>query len=167
MQSSADGDVVLAKLDDGEDLFASIDALAAEHRIVNGMVMWGIGMLRDFEIGYYTGTAYERETYADPMEVLALHGSYAAKADPRMHMHVAAAGRDHGVVGGHLFRGTVAVLNELCLRRLPRTKLSRVHNPLSGLKELTIARGEGPRPSVAAAGPPARGAKGSRRRTRG
>ena len=138
MQSSADGDVVIAKLDDGDDLFASIDALAAEHRVANGIVLWAIGMLRDFEIGYYTGNAYERETYADPMELLALHGSYAAKADPRMHVHAAAAGRDHRVVGGHLFRGTVAVLNELCLRRLRDTELARVLNPRSGLKELVI-----------------------------
>src|SRR3990170_1815925 len=138
MQSSADGDVVIAKLDDGDDLFASIDALAAEHRVANGIVLWAIGMLRDFEIGYYTGNAYERETYADPMELLALHGSYAAKADPRMHVHAAAAGRDHRVVGGHLFRATVAVLNEICLRRLRAAKLTRVLNPRSGLKELAI-----------------------------
>jgi predicted DNA-binding protein with PD1-like motif len=136
MQSSADGSVVIAKLDDGDDLFASLDKLAAEHRIENGMVIWGIGMLRDFEIGFFNGKAYERETYAVPMELLALHGSYAA--NPRIHVHVAAAGADHRVVGGHLFRATVAVLNELCLRRLERSELSRVHNPRFGLKELQI-----------------------------
>jgi len=150
MQSSDDGDVVIAKLDDGDDLLHSIDALAAEHRIPNGVVLWGIGMLRDFELGYFNGKEYERATYAEPMELLALHGSYAAKADPRTHVHVAAAGRDHRVVGGHLFRATVAVLNELCLRRLSRTELARVHNPRSGLKELTIARGDGPRPPAGA-----------------
>ena len=138
MESSADGDVVIAKLDDGDDLFASLDALAAKHRIPNGMVMWGIGMLGPFEIGYFNGKEYDRTTYAEPMELLALHGSYAAKADPRIHVHVAAAGKDHRVVGGHLFRATVAVLNELCIRKLGRSELSRVHNPRSGLKELRI-----------------------------
>jgi len=142
MQSSDDGDVVIAKLDDGDDLFASIDALAAEHRIDNGMVMWGIGMLRDFEIGYFNGKEYERATYAEPMELLALHGSYAKMADPRIHVHVGAAGRDHRMVGGHLFRGTVAVTNELCLMRLRGTALSRVHNPRFGFKELRIAPGD-------------------------
>jgi len=138
MQSSADGDVVIAKLEDGDDLLRSLDALAAKHRIASGMVMWGIGMLRDFEIGYFNGKEYERATYAEPMELLALHGSYAAKADPRAHVHTAAAGRDHRVVGGHLFRATVAVLNEICVQRLRAAKLTRVLNPRSGLRELAI-----------------------------
>lgn len=138
MQSSDDRDAVIAKFEDGDDLFASIEALATHHGIVNGMVMWGIGMVRDFEIGYFNGREYERATYEEPMELLALHGSLAAESDPSLHVHVAAAGRDHRVVGGHLFRATVAVLNELCLRRLAQTKLSRFLNPRSGLKELQI-----------------------------
>jgi hypothetical protein len=138
MESSADGDDVIAKLEDGDDLVHSIEALAAKHRLANGMVMWGIGMIRDFEVGYFSGKEYERATYAEPMELLALHGSFAAKADPRLHVHVAAAGRDHRVVGGHLFRATVAVLNEVCLRRLGAARLDRVLSPRSGLKELTV-----------------------------
>jgi predicted DNA-binding protein with PD1-like motif len=143
MESSADGDAVIAKLEDGDDLVRSIGALATKHRIANGMVMWGIGMLRDFEIGYFNGKEYERTTYAEPMELLALHGSYAVKADPRLHVHVAAAGRDHHVVGGHLFRATVAVLNEICMRRLRAAKLTRVLNPRSGLKELVVGAPDG------------------------
>ena len=129
---------MIAKLDDGDDLFVRLDELAAAHGIENGMVMWGIGMLRNFELGYYNGTAYEKKTYSDAMELLGLHGSYAAKADPRLHVHVALAARDHRVVGGHLFHARVAVLNEVCLWRLGRTKLGRVLNPKSGLKELTV-----------------------------
>ena len=138
MQSSADSDVVIAKLDDGDDLFARLVELAAQHGIENGMVMWGIGMLRDFELGYFNGTAYERKTYSDAMELLALHGSYAGNADPKLHVHVALAARDHRVVGGHLFRARVATLNEVCMWRLGATTLDRVLNPKSGLKELTI-----------------------------
>jgi len=138
MQSSAEGDLFLAKLDDGDDLFARIVELGTKHGIQNGLVMWAIGMLRDFEIGYFNGKEYERRTFDRPMELLSLHGTYASKADPRLHVHVVAAGRDHAAVGGHLFRGTVAVMNEVCLRRLTKTWLDRVPNPKSGLKELTI-----------------------------
>lgn len=140
MESSLDDGFVIAKLDDGDDLLAKIEALAADHGIENGMVMWGIGMVRDFEIGYFNGTEYERSESSGPMELLALHGSYGANTDPRLHVHVAAAGRDHRVIGGHLFRATVAVLNELSLRRLAHTDLSRVLNPRSGLKELRVER---------------------------
>jgi len=138
MQSSADGDVIIAKLDDGDDLFARIEELTTRHRIRNAMVMWGIGMLREFEVGYFNGKEYERETYHAPMELLALHGTFAANADPKIHVHVTAAGADHRVVGGHLFHAAVAVLNELCLRRLSATELGRELNPKSGLKELTV-----------------------------
>ena len=138
MQSSAEDGLVVAKLDDGDDLLQRIDELAAEHGIENGLVMWAIGMVRACEVGYFNGREYARTTFPEPMELLSLHGTYAAKADPKIHVHVAAAGRDHRVLGGHLFRATVNVLNELCLRRLDRTTMDRVRNPRSGLKELTL-----------------------------
>ena len=129
---------MIAKLDDGDDLFARIEGLAARNDIRNGLVLWGIGMIRDFEVGYFNGKEYEKATYREPMELLALHGTFAGEAEPKLHVHVAAAGRDHRVVGGHLFRATVAVLNELCLRRLIATTLGRELNPKSGLRELTV-----------------------------
>jgi len=138
MHSSVEGELVIAKLDDGEDLLASIEELAAKHRIENAMVMWAIGMVRDLEIGYFTGKAYERAKYAEPLELLSLHGTYAGKADPKIHVHVSAAGRDHRTIGGHVFRATVSTLNELCLWRLWRTRMDRVLHPRSGLKELTL-----------------------------
>jgi len=138
MQSSIEGELIVAKLDDGDDLLRRIDELAARWDVKHGLVMWAIGMLRDFEVGYFNGKEYERETYAEPMELLALHGTFAGESDPRAHLHVAAAGRDHRVVGGHLFRASVAVLNELCMRRLSHVELGRTLNPKSGLKELTV-----------------------------
>lgn len=138
MQSSLEDGVVIARLDDGDDLFARIDELGSKHEIESGMVMWGIGMLRDFELGYFNGTAYEKKTFSDAAELLALHGSYAAKADPRLHIHMAAASRDHRVVGGHLFRARVSVVNELCLQRFDKTRLSRAPHPRLPLKVLTI-----------------------------
>ncbi len=138
MHSSAEGELVIAKLDDGEDLFKSIEALAATHHMENAMVMWAIGMVRDLEVGYYNGKEYERATHKEPLELLSLHGTFAGKADPRIHVHVTAAKRDHAVVGGHVFRATVSTLNELCLWRLWKTKMDRVLNPKSGLKELVL-----------------------------
>lgn len=138
MQSSADDGLVLAKLEDGDDLIPRIEELAARHGIESGMVLWAIGMVRNVELGYFNGKEYERTVHAEPMELLALHGTFAASADPKLHVHIAAAGRDNRAVGGHLFRATVNVLNELCLRRLDRTELGRARNPRTGLRELTV-----------------------------
>ncbi|TLZ51437.1 MAG: DUF296 domain-containing protein [Methanobacteriota archaeon] len=138
MHSSVEGELVIAKLDDGEDLLKSIDELAVKHRLENAMVMWAIGMLRDLEIGHFNGKAYEKATYAEPLELVSLHGTYAGKADPKLHIHAAAASRDHRIVGGHVFHATVSTLNEVCLWKLWRTKMDRVLHPRSGLKELTL-----------------------------
>lgn len=147
MRTSTEGDVVLAKLDDGEDLFPAILEIAARHGFTSGMVLWGIGMLRDAELGYFTGASYERETFREPQELLALHGSIADDAEIPLHLHVALAGRDHRVVGGHLFRATVAVLNEIAVRPFREIRLARALSPRSGLRELVLesARRGGPR----------------------
>lgn len=138
MHSSGEGELVIAKLDDGEDLFRSLESLAAHHHIENAMVMWAIGMLRDTEVGYFNGKEYEKATYAEPLELLSLHGTFAAKAEPKIHVHASGARRDRTVVGGHVFRATVSTLNELCLWKLWRTKLDRVVHPKSGLKQLVL-----------------------------
>ncbi len=154
MRTSIEGELVLAKLDDGEDLFPSILGIAERHGITSGMVLWGIGMLRDVELGYFNGATYERATYDEPQELLALHGSIAADPEVPLHLHVALAGRDHGVVGGHLFRARVAVLNEIAIRSFRTIRLGRALNPRSGLRELALE-------------PPETAPKGRRRATRG
>lgn len=153
MRTSIEGEIVLAKLEDGEDLFPSLLALAEETGIASGMVLWGIGMLRDVELGYFNGKSYERATYAEPRELLALHGSIAQDAENPLHLHVGLAGRDHVAVGGHLFRARVAVLNEVAVRRLSAIRLGRALNPASGLRELVLE-------------PPARAPRGTRRGTK-
>ena len=141
MRSAADGALVIAKLEDAEDLLASLNLIVKQHRIDSGTVLWGIGMLREFEVGYFDGKGYHRKTFGPPHELLALHGSIAARGDPPFHLHVAAGNEAHAVVGGHLFKATVSTLNEICLARFDSVRLGRVLNPASGLKELAIERG--------------------------
>ena len=141
MKSAGERGLVMAKLEDGEDLFASLSTVVKEHGIGSGAVLWGIGMVRDFEVGYYDGKAYRRRAFAEPHELLALHGSLTPSADPPLHLHVAAGGPTHAVVGGHLFRATVNVLSELCLAPFESIRLGRALSPRSGLRELTVDDG--------------------------
>jgi len=141
VKSAADANLIMAKLEDGEDLLASLQRVVKEHRIDSGTVLWGIGMLRDFEVGYFDGKAYHRKTFGAPHELLALHGSIAARADPVFHLHVAGGNESHGVVGGHLFKATVNVLSEVCIARFERVRLGRELNPRSGLRELVVEPG--------------------------
>ncbi len=138
MQSANEGNVVMAKFSDGEDVFGSLEAVARAHRIDSGAVLWGIGMIQEFEIGFFGPHGYEKKAYRDRHELLALHGSIAMRADPKFHLHVAVAGADHAVVGGHLFRARACVVNEICLERFEKIRLDRKTNPKTTLNELDI-----------------------------
>lgn len=137
-QSAIEGNRVIAKFSDGEDVFESLEGVALAHRIDSGAVLWGIGMLQDFEIGFFGPGGYEKKAYRDRHELIALHGSIAMRAEPKFHLHVAAAGPDHGVIGGHLFRAKACVVNEICIERLDRIRLNRRRNPKTTLNELEI-----------------------------
>jgi len=140
MQSEEEDGLVLAKLDDGEDLFPALKAVAEKHRIESGTVLWGIGMVREFEVGYFEGKEYLRKSFFRPSELLALHGSLSLGSDPPLHLHLAVSHSDFSVVGGHLFKATVNVLNEICLKRLDKVRFTRVGNPATGLKELCVLK---------------------------
>lgn len=134
--------MIMAKLSDGEDVFEGLEAIARAERVESGAVLWAIGMIQDFEIGFFGVNGYEKKVYAGRHELLAFHGSIALRSDPKFHIHVAAAGADHGVVGGHLFRAKACVVNEICIERFDTIRLSRRRNPKTTLNELEI---EGPR----------------------
>lgn len=138
METAAEGSHVLVKLSDGEDLVASLEEAARRHDIDSGAVLWGIGMIQAFEIGFFTKDGYVRHAFEDRHELLALHGSIAMRADPRLHLHVAAGRPDHGVIGGHLFRAKASVVNEILVNRFRDIRLTREFNPATGLRELVL-----------------------------
>jgi len=138
METKQEGNSVVVKLSDGDDLVPSLEAAAQKHRIDSGSVVWGIGMLQDFEIAYLGPKGYEKTAFTDRHELLALHGSIAMQADPKLHLHVTLGRRDHAVIGGHLFRAEVAVVNEIQLARFDTIHFNRRLNEKTGLRELAL-----------------------------
>lgn len=138
MESAEDGPFVLVKLADGEDVFSSLAAATQAHRIESGAILWGIGMLQDFEIGFFAPEGYRKHTFAGRHELLAFHGSVAMRGEPRFHIHVAVGRPDHTVIGGHLFGGKVCMVNEVLLTRFTMIRLGRRLNETTTLRELTI-----------------------------
>lgn len=138
MQSAVEGNLVMVKLSDGEEVFASLDEVCRARGIESGAIHWGIGMLQDFEIGFFAPNGYERKAFRERHELIAFHGSIAMRSDPKFHIHVAVAGGDHAVVGGHLFRAKACVVNEICLEKFGTVRLSRRLNPKTTLNELYV-----------------------------
>jgi len=138
METKQEGNSVVVKLSDGEDFVPSLEAASQKHRIESGSVVWGIGMLQDFEIGFFGPNGYEKTPFAERHELLALHGSIAMRADPKLHLHVTLGRRDHSAIGGHLFRAKTAVVNEIQLARFDTIHFNRRLNEKTGLRELVF-----------------------------
>lgn len=136
LESRREHNVVFAKLADGEDLFPTLETIANEHGIESGAVLWGIGMVQDFEIGFFGSNGYERKSIAERHELLGLHGSLSMRADPKIHLHVTVGRPDHGTMGGHLFRAKAAVVNEIHIVRFDEIHFNRRFNEKTGLREL-------------------------------
>ena len=144
MQSAIDSNVVVLKLTDGDDLFKSLGAATDKYKIYSGIIVSGLGMLREFELGYFEPGGYKTKYFEEPHELVSMTGSIVYvdkkhKDDVFMpHIHCAVGDSDHRVWGGHLNKGTVNVVNEITILRLTSTRFTRVKNDKTGLMELNI-----------------------------
>lgn len=145
MQAIHDGTEWVLRLDDGQDLFESLVAFAEREHVTAAAVVSGIGMFRKAAFGYWDGTQYQPQELTVPHEVVALHGTIArADGAPSVHLHGAAAGPDHRLVGGHLLRATVGVLQEIVLTTYPGRTFGRPFVESWGLRMLDLEPGDHP-----------------------
>lgn len=129
---------IVAKLSNGENLLEALREIIEKHNIRSGLVLCGIGMLRDFTLGYYSGERHEPRTFEEPHELLALHGTITTDEETVIHLHCALSNGSYGVVGGHLMDAEVAIVAELVIAKLSEIELGREINPETGLKELAL-----------------------------
>ncbi len=138
MQYSEENGTFIIKLDSGEEVVSTLEKICGRASVVSGAIVWGIGMLKNAEIGYLKGREYVKMTVKQNAEVVSFHGSIA-DSTPKFHIHVSVALEDHSVVGGHLFQGIVDPMMEIQVIKLNSVHLSRTLNPASGLKELQVS----------------------------
>ena len=58
MHGKEENGFVALKLDHGEDFYECLNKAIVDFNIKSGYVLMGIGMLRDFEIGFFDGEKY-------------------------------------------------------------------------------------------------------------
>ena len=143
MQVMEDGDVVVIRLHEGEDFFPTLLEALRRVDLRHGVILTGVGMLKDFELGWFDHATrgYVKREFPTPHELVAMSGTVAvAEGDgPSVvpHVHVAMAGPDLALVGGHLWKATVTVLNEVSIWRVEGPMHRRL-NPATGLMELDL-----------------------------
>jgi predicted DNA-binding protein with PD1-like motif len=139
MQSIHDGPRWMLRFDDGQDLFEGFSAFAEKEQVRAGAILFGIGMFRRATFGYWDGSQYRPHELTVPHEVVALHGTIArADGVPSIHLHGAVAGPDHHLVGGHLLRATVGVLQEVAIATFPERTFGRPLVESFGLRMLDL-----------------------------
>ncbi|MGI0070844.1 MAG: PPC domain-containing DNA-binding protein [Thermoplasmata archaeon] len=145
MQAIHDGPRWMLRLDDGQDLFEALSGFAEREHVSAAAVLFGIGMFRRATFGYWDGSRYRPQELTAPHEVVALHGSIAREDDaPSVHLHGAVAGADHRLLGGHLIRATVGVLQELAIETFPGRTFRRPMVESWGLRMLDLEGGSAP-----------------------
>ncbi|MEA3508213.1 MAG: PPC domain-containing DNA-binding protein [Synergistota bacterium] len=108
---------IALRFDDGADLLPSLkDALACRD-VTSAVALSGIGMLRNFEIGWHSPDGYLKQVFEEPHELLSFSGTVNRKPDGTvfMHPHVCLSGVDYAARGGRLFRAEVHNTFELVL----------------------------------------------------
>lgn len=124
----SDGELVV-RLEDGEDFFEQLQSLG----LTAGVIVAGIGMLRDVTLAFWNGREYIEHHVEGPVELLSLQGNFSLKeGEPFAHCHVVLGREDGSVIGGHLMRATVNETNEIIIEKLSEVKMER-RPELSGL----------------------------------
>jgi hypothetical protein len=119
--------VVIVGLKRGEDIFQSLEKVAREANVPNGVVMSGIGSLTKAYIHTVDSNDYPpKEQYINlegPLEVVQFGGIIASYAP---HVHISLWDKHHNFYGGHLHEGCeILALSEISILRLPELELAR------------------------------------------
>lgn len=118
----------------GDDLLSSIRNYAIDHGIAAAALMSGVGCVTHAVIRDASGVATHE--LCGRYEIVSMTGTVSRA---RTHLHIALAGEDMQVVGGHLCEGTlVNTTCEVVLLELDGVTFSKEFDPETGYNELSI-----------------------------
>ncbi len=118
----------------GDDLYASLNALAKENDISAGCVVSLVGCLKRAVIRRAGGDRFVE--IEGPLEIVSSTGTISRE---RAHIHISVADKTLATFGGHMREGCiVASTAEVVLLIMDDTRFSGEFDPLTGYNELTI-----------------------------
>ena len=137
MEKSRKGDLLTVRLHDGEDLLEGLSEALRQEGIDSGVIIGGVGMVRDAAISFYAGKGqYETRPVVDAVELCSMNGNVSTSdGELILHIHVTLAKRGGTTLGGHFSGGTVNMTAEIAVL-VAVQKLVRRLDPDTGLKAL-------------------------------
>ena len=128
MEWTRSGDDLFVRIDPGEELHATLQALADEVGFDAAAITSGIGRTRESTYGYMDDNhRYHRVTIEAGSELVTLQGNLARResGEAFTHLHATFSDDDLTPHAGHMFSATVHVVAEIHLRLLPHAVMSR------------------------------------------
>lgn len=121
-----EGNIIAVKFNEGE-IIQNLKDLAKKFEINSAIILNGIGMLENAVIGYFNGKEYIEKEIEEPAELVSLQGNIGKYSNECIiHAHVALACKNHKLIGGHLIKGKVKIVNEIFLCVLDEIKIKRI-----------------------------------------
>lgn len=139
--------MILARLTPGEDLFASLEGIARDHRMERGVILSAIGSLKKVvfrNVKLNTALPVGAENTQEigevgPFELLSLEGNlFPSESDgkPVIHLHVMLGSPSGAVLGGHLFKAVIFSTTEIVIGKIDESSVYKAKSDLTGLWEL-------------------------------
>jgi len=129
------GDTCVVRLDKGEEILSSLQALCEKEDIALASVE-GIGAADHAVIGLYdVGQREYHKTELDgPMEITSLLGSVTRKdGKVYLHLHINLCNLKMEIIGGHLNECRIGATGEIIVRTIPGTVERRLDEKVTGL----------------------------------
>lgn len=128
------GGTLVARIDRGEEILASLKEIALRENIRLALIS-AIGAVGDFTVGVFhtAEKQYHANRFQGDWEIVSLSGSITQmNGEYYAHLHMSAGGTDGAVVGGHLNEAVVSATCELFITVLDGT-VERRFSPEVGL----------------------------------
>ncbi len=132
-------DTIIARLDVGEEVIASLTALFEKENITLGWIS-AIGAVNEAEVGCFdTGEKkYYAKKYTGIYEIASLSGTVSVQnAKPYLHVHAVLGEMEGSAIGGHLSYAVVSATCEIAVRVLDGTA-GRAFSSETGLNLITF-----------------------------
>ena len=141
MKTLKKDNIIVARLDDGEDVFQSLEAVFEKFKLTFGVVISGVGMLRQVKLGYFLGQGkYKKSRYKSCFEITSFTGNLSLNESKefKAHIHTVLAKKNKKTVGGHLVSAVVHNTLELVILEVKTKSVFRRFNPSTKLEGLEI-----------------------------
>lgn len=117
MKYRKENNLIFLKLEQDEMVFEKLKELCEREHIESAIVLNGIGMLKEFKLGYFNGKDYVKKEVKEAQELVSMQGNIVKDESGEwvFHLHVSLGNVENEIIGGHFFNGKVNIANEITI----------------------------------------------------